>query len=259
MSPIQIHPTTVNYLVTGANRGIGLEIVQQLASKEDNVVIAGVRDPSTKAAKDLLRLSKNVIVVKIDSSSDTDAFQAAKSLQARGINHLDVVVANAGISTDWKSAKDVQPEDLRTVLNVNVVGPLTLFQAFVPLLEKSPITPKFLIVSSAIASMGFQRNLPYLATSYGASKAAVNFISLRIAIENPNIVSLALHPGLVVTEMAKSAQESLGQDIESSVSEGTAITPQQSAEGILKLAHESTLPSHSGKFFNATDGTELPW
>ncbi|UZJ55536.1 hypothetical protein CBS101457_004856 [Exobasidium rhododendri] len=246
------------YLVTGATRGIGAEIVKQLASVEENTIIAGVRDPSSQAAKDLLELSEHLIVVKIDSHSDTDAYEAAKHLHSQGIDHIDVIVANAGMASDWKSARGVLAKDFLEVLNVNVIGSLHLFQAFAPLLDRSS-SPKILFVSSAIASMGIQRSMPYLSSSYGTSKAAINFLSLRIALENSSIVSLSLHPGLVQTEMAAGAQLSLGKTIEGAVSEGAAISPAASAKGIIQLAHDARLDTHSGRFFNATDGSELPW
>lgn len=246
------------YLVTGATRGIGKELVRQLSLNRDNVVIAGVRDPSALAAKKVANLSSKIILVKLDANVDDDPKNAVKKLQTQGIDHVDVVVANAGIATDWNNVVDVNLDEFRDTLNVNVLGPLNLFQAFLPLLEKST-NPKFIVVSTAIASMGYQRNLPYKATTYGASKAAINFVSLRIAIEHPNLVSVTLHPGLVQTDMAGSAQTSIGQTIEAALAEGSAITTEQSAKGIIKLAQEATVDSHSGKFFNATDGSELPW
>ncbi|PWN91057.1 toxin biosynthesis ketoreductase [Acaromyces ingoldii] len=248
----------VNYLITGATRGIGAELVKQLAADPKNTVVAGVRDPAAEAAKTLAQLRGHVITVQIDSSSDSDAKAAAKAVLSRGIDCIDVIIANAGVASDFKPVADVSADDFRQTLTVNAVGPLLLFQAFLPLLKKSA-SPKFLVVSSAIASLGIQRQLPYKSTSYGASKAAVNFLALRIAIEYPDVVSLALHPGLVATDLAAFAQSSLGSKIEDALSEGAAITVEQSAAGIIKLANEAAVDTHSGKFFKAQDGSELPW
>jgi norsolorinic acid ketoreductase len=246
------------YLVTGATRGIGAELVHQLVSNPSNRVVAAVRNTKAPLSQKLINAKHpNLTVVQIDSEVDDDPANAAKELKSLGITTIDVVIANAGISSGFQPAINASVGDLRKTFAVNVGGPLLLFQAFLPFLEKSS-NPRFIVVSTLIASKTLARHIPYLSTVYGTSKAAVNFLTLRLAIEHPTISSFVLHPGLVDTEMAAGAQESLGSTMEDALKEGMAITTQASAQSIVELAEEATL-DHSGKFFNAPKKEEVAW
>ena len=88
-------------LVTGVTRGIGAEMLAQLRARKDTRIIAGVRNLEAPAAKNLIaQADKNLIVVKLDSESDTDAKDAAKKVQEEyGVDHVDLVIAIAGILT----------------------------------------------------------------------------------------------------------------------------------------------------------------
>ncbi|KAH8660155.1 aflatoxin biosynthesis ketoreductase nor-1 [Xylariales sp. PMI_506] len=253
-------PETV--LVTGVTRGIGAQILAQLLARDNTRVIAGVRSLDSAPSKKLIEKSasnKNLIVVKLDSESDTDAQDAAARIQSEhGIDRVDVVILNAGIATDFSPVLEVKAADVRQTMNVNLVSAILLFQAFEPLLARSA-NARVIFVSTAIASLALQRSLPYKGTSYGSSKAALNFLASRVAIEHPNITAVAVHPGLVQTDMAAVAMDAIGGDIEKAVEGGDAITPEASARAILKLADEATNETHSGKFFHAPAGTELPW
>lgn len=240
--------------MTGATRGIGAEIVKQLTANSSNTVIATVRDIKNDAAQKLISSAKNLIVVQIDGERDEDPATAAKKVSAEGIKAIDVVIANAGVATDFEKAVNVKTKDFRKSFSVNVVAPLLLFQAFRPLLENSS-NPRFIGVSSGIASLAWQKNMPFTSTTYGGSKAALNFVIVRLAIEQPKIISFILHPGLVVTEMSTVAHASLGKNVRES---GDAITPEASAKIIIGLADGATAEA-SGKFFNAPNGEEIPW
>lgn len=249
----------VVYLITGATRGIGAELVRQILHQDDSsIVIAGVRNPSLPAAQKLSGLGERVVVVQLDSERDGDSAEAVKHVQSRGITHVDTIIANAGVAPDWCNASEARAEDMRSTFNVNVVGPLLLFQSFLPLLKKSA-APKFLVVSSGAGSLGIQKVIPFKSTIYGASKAALNLVSVRIAIEHPDIVSLALHPGLVKTDMADTAQKSVTNPDHAAHLDKELQSVEEGAGKILKLAHEAKLDSHSGKFWNTVAGTEMPW
>jgi NAD(P)-dependent dehydrogenase (short-subunit alcohol dehydrogenase family) len=84
---------------------------------------------------------------------------------------------------------------------VNVVGPLLLFQATAELLDASP-EPKFFTISSAVGSISYQENLPLESSAYGASKTALNFLSARIHFENPKISAAPVHPGWLQTDVS---------------------------------------------------------
>ncbi|KAF3021950.1 hypothetical protein E8E14_009461 [Neopestalotiopsis sp. 37M] len=251
-------------LVTGVTRGIGAQILAQLLARPNTKVIAGVRDLDAAAAKKLIEQSQsthshNLIVVKIDSESETDAADAAQSLQQQhGLDHVDVVIANAGIAADWLPVKEVRSEDVMRSARVNIAAPILLFQAFYPLLTKSA-NPRILFVSTGAASFGLAHLIGFNNTTYGSSKAALNYVVVRIAKEHPEITALTLHPGTVDTDMAAAAHEAIGADLAERVAKGEAISPETSAQGIVKLADDARRESHSGKFFDAVSGSELPW
>jgi norsolorinic acid ketoreductase len=179
--------------------GIGNGLAKGYASRSNTVVIAGVRDPASASSKALLDISRgdgsSVIVVKVDSTSETDPQEAVQQLkQKHNIDHLDIVIANAGIATTLDPVKDLPVQVLREHLEVNLVGPLLLLQATLPLLERSS-SPKFVYVSTTLGSIGDIEHWPISAAGYGASKAAMNYFTRKIHFENQRLTSFAIHPG----------------------------------------------------------------
>jgi len=163
-------------------------------------VLAAVRNPSGKEAQDLKsfprREGSQLLLIKIESTSETDAVEAVKSIQSQGVSHLDVVIANAGIfkTEAFLEVARMKTSDLIEHVDVNVNGPVRLFQATLPLLRAAK-QPKFVVISSAVSTITNAEYIPYTVTSYGASKAAMNFLLRRIHIENPDIIAIAFHPG----------------------------------------------------------------
>ncbi|ETS83234.1 hypothetical protein PFICI_05110 [Pestalotiopsis fici W106-1] len=251
-------------LVTGVTRGIGAQVLAQLLARSNTKVIAAVRDLDAAAAKKLIEQSQtthkeNLVVVKIDSESDTDAADAAQALQQQhGIDHVDVVIANAGLATDWLPVKQVTAEHIMRSSRVNFAAPILLFQAFEPLLVKSA-NPRILFISTGAASFGLAHIIQLYNTTYGSSKAALNYTVVRIAKEHPEITAVSLHPGTVVSDMSTAAHDSIGIKVTDRLAKGEAITAEESARGIIKIADEAKRDTHSGKFLDAVSGSELPW
>lgn len=252
--------SSTTYLVTGANRGIGKGLTAVLLQRPNTTVIAGVRD--TVASASVLNSlpaadSSKVIIVKLDSQSETDAKEAVSQLTSEhGITSLDFVIANAGIAHSGTSVAQTSSESLRDHFNTNAIGPVLLFQAVKPLLQASKSgKPVFLATSTIISSIGAQEalaKLPAAFSPYGASKAALNWLVRRLHYEEPWLTAYVTHPGLVLTDMAMA---SFGTQ-EQAVAMG-AITVDVSVAGILK-----TLGSASreiGGTFQNYDGTTLPW
>ncbi|KAG8979574.1 hypothetical protein FRB93_010111 [Tulasnella sp. JGI-2019a] len=212
------------YLVSGANRGIGLGLVESLSKNEFNIVIGGARDPSKPSGlNDLAMERSNVHVIKLISADVGDNKAAAQFIEEK-FGQLDVVIANAGISLAYTSALEVS-------------------------LEHSP-NPKWVLISSAAGSLGTP--FPLLATAYGASKAAVNFMGTKIHQEHPNLVVLAISPGWVQTDMDS------GNDVANSIGMKEApVTIADSVSGMLKVIHSATR-AESGRFWNQ-EGKELKW
>jgi len=99
-------------LISGGNRGLGKGLLELYVSKPNHIVIAANRDPQNATSKALATLStgdgSRVIVVKTDASVESDALEAVKTLAEQGIDHLDLVIANAGISDVWPKVSELK-------------------------------------------------------------------------------------------------------------------------------------------------------
>jgi len=146
--------TPTVYLVSGANRGIGLGLVTQLAKRSNAVVFAGARTPSTASSLQALTSQhpgKFPVLTLV--SGDEVGNRAAVAEIKRIVGRLDVVIANAGICSLIAPAMETTPEVMREHYDVNVIGTLVLFQATYPLLSASTPTPKFIPISSGAGSI----------------------------------------------------------------------------------------------------------
>lgn len=240
------------YFISGANRGLGLGFVEALSKRPNTVIYAGVRDVNNaNELQKLNSLTNNIHIVKLESMSETDAKTAAEKIKKTS-GYVDVVIANAGISNYYGSAVTTPIKEVRDHYEVNVLGPLILFQAFYPLLKKSKSgVPKFVVISSALGSIGSMEPIP--ATAYGASKAAVNYVTKKIHQEHEKdgLIAFPLHPGWVQTDMGNAGAKANGLD-------KAPVTIKDSIKEQLKIIDEATREKTSGKFWNL-DGTELAW
>jgi NAD(P)-dependent dehydrogenase (short-subunit alcohol dehydrogenase family) len=186
-------------LITGANRGIGLQLATLYAARGDTV-IAAVRDV---AKADAVRsLGTKVEIIQVDVSSDSSLNAAAKLLVGRAI---DIVIANAGIMGPRGPATDEQPADVwAQVLAVNVTGPFLTSRAFMP--NVIAAKGKIAILSSIMASSTRAKGTSYV---YRASKAAAANIGVNLAVElKPSGVAVGnYHPGWVQTDMGGAAAD----------------------------------------------------
>ncbi|KAM0277201.1 hypothetical protein ACHAQH_005984 [Verticillium albo-atrum] len=253
-------PTT--FLITGANRGLGKGFTAKLLQRSGVTVIATARDPASASSLEQLPKGSGsrLIIVKLDSSVDADASAAVKQLQTEhGITSLDVVIANAGIAQQGGPVATTTPDSLRDHVNVNTVGPLTLFQATRDLLKASKTgNPVFFPVSTIVGSIGSQEalerfGLPPTLSPYGASKTGLNWLIKRVHFEEPWLTTFVVHPGIVLTDMGKGAFPP-GVDPK----DIGAIDVETSVDSLEKVLNAATRESSGGKFINY-DGTALPW
>jgi NAD(P)-dependent dehydrogenase (short-subunit alcohol dehydrogenase family) len=189
-------------LVTGGNRGIGLEVCRRLAEGGARVFL-GARDLAKgRAAAERLGLS-GVTPVALDvTAPDTIAGAVAGILAQAG--RLDILVNNAGIFIEksdgvYASALDVAPELVARTYETNVLGPLRLIQAVVPAMRRQTYG-RIVNVSSM---MGQLAGMGGSAVGYRSSKAALNAVTRVVAAElgQGNIKINAMHPGWVRTDM----------------------------------------------------------
>ncbi|KAH6715911.1 hypothetical protein DL95DRAFT_528683 [Leptodontidium sp. 2 PMI_412] len=242
--------TTV--LITGANRGIGKGLLEIYLARPSHTVIAAVRDPATASSLSSLPKGKDstLIIVKIDSASETDAAAAVEVLKTKhGITTLDIVIANAGISNSAPCPVATVPlAEIHSHLQVNGLGPIVLFQAVFPLLGKDA---KFVYTSSAIATIGGMEMRPFSLLPYGASKAFGNYFVRKIHFENEGLVAFAMDPGFVQTDMGNAGAKGVGLE--------KAYTPtDECATGIVKQIDEATREKIGGHFAG-WNGEDFPW
>lgn len=143
-------------LITGANRGIGKGILERYLARPNHTVIAAIGDPSHPTSTALQELPKGegsrLLVVKVDPLVYDDAAAAATELQTdHSIDHLDIVVANAGLANAPSTVTDIDNFDLRAHLDVNLYGFVALYQAVRDLLKQAPGEPIWVTVGNAAA------------------------------------------------------------------------------------------------------------
>ncbi|KAK1751309.1 hypothetical protein QBC47DRAFT_391613 [Echria macrotheca] len=250
---------SINVLITGAGRGLGLSFVKHYLSQPKHTVIAAVRNPdsASSALKALpTATDSKLIIAKIDSISDTDPAEAVKTIKAAGITHLDIVIANAGVVKYNEPVHALDLIDVRQAMEINAFGPVKLFAATRDLLKAAEAPPKFIAISSVIGSTGLVSNtVGYNLSSYGANKAALNHFVRRIHFENEWLTAFAVHPGLVTTDMGDRALEAY-----SDVGGAIGITPDESVTSVVKMIDRASRTSIEGTHgFMNVDGSEMPY
>ncbi|KAK6223602.1 short-chain dehydrogenase [Colletotrichum tabaci] len=185
MSKESADPTVA--LVTGANQGIGYEIVKRLASEHPDyhVYMAGRRPDAVKQATADLQAAglNNVEPLLLDITSDESIASAVEAVRAR-FGHLDVLVNNAAIMEG--NPGDPIRKRLATVYDTNVFGSIAVTEAFMPLLRSSAKTRRVVFVSSGIGSLTVRADPePKIhimdLMEYGSSKAALNHAAMTFA------------------------------------------------------------------------------
>ncbi|KAI0172717.1 hypothetical protein GGR52DRAFT_419308 [Hypoxylon sp. FL1284] len=233
---------TATVLITGANRGLGRALAIRFLARPNITVVAAVRDLNHDTSRSLSDLARSegtkLIVVKVDATSDVDAQDAVKLIQAEhGITKLDIVVANAGYGTMFGDLSQVKPSEVRDLVDINTLGPLRLFQAVRPLLEAGD-QPRFVLIGTPIASIAAMENSPFPMFAYGASKAAAHYLTRKIHCESPGLIAFVADPGFMQTDMGNTGARHFGY-------EKAFVPVDASADFVLDQA---TREDTSGKF-----------
>lgn len=233
-------------LVTGANKGIGLETARQLAAQGITVFL-GSRDLERGQAA-AATLAGDVRALALDVT-DTQSIAAAVAQIEAAFGKLDVLVNNAGLGTFDRPTTAEDLAHWRWTFETNLFGLVAVTQAFLPLLHKSP-AGRIVQLSSILGSLELASNpsspvygASGFAAAYGASKAAVNMYTVQLARElaSTKIKVNAAHPGWVKTEL------------------GGEGAPMDVTEGAQTSVWLATLPDDgpSGGYFHKQD--QLPW
>ena len=230
----------MNILVTGANRGIGLEMVKY-SNEQGWRVFACCRNPhNAENLFNIAKLSNGKVSVHIADMEELSTLQAL-SYELRN-DPIDMLINNAGIyGSDKNNFGSVDVNSWMQAFQVNSIAPLKMVEAF----SAQLIMSKRKTVACISSKMGSMADNGYgNSYIYRSSKAALNAVvkSLSIDLKDRGIISVALHPGWVKTEMG-------GPDAE--------ITTRESVELIFHQILDLTVKD-SGRFIDI-DGSDIPW
>ncbi|MDD9372149.1 MAG: SDR family NAD(P)-dependent oxidoreductase [Acidimicrobiales bacterium] len=195
--------TTV--LITGANKGIGYETARQLAALGWTVLV-GARDPERgrTAAEKLGAEGGDVRYIPLDVTDDASVDAAAGQVAAI-TDHLDVLVNNAGTIGAATAPLETGPADFLACFGVNLLGPVRVTRAFLPLLSAAAL-PRVVMVSSGMGSLTVTSDPDRLESQlvslvYPASKAALNMVTTQYAKALPGWKVNAVDPGYTATDL----------------------------------------------------------
>jgi NAD(P)-dependent dehydrogenase (short-subunit alcohol dehydrogenase family) len=201
-------------LVTGANKGIGLEVVRQLAKGGWRVFLTGRSLASVRKAAS--PLGPSVVPVPLDVTSRISV-ESAFSVVSQSVDHLDVLINNAGIlDQDDASIFELHAQRLRRMFETNTIGPLLVSQTFLPLLRHSQ-SGRIINVSSGAGQLS---DAGTWAPAYSISKTALNGVTCQFAaaLADSNIAVNSVCPGWVKTDMGgREATRSVEQGADSIV------------------------------------------
>ena len=187
-------------LITGANRGLGLEFVHQLAARGDRVFATCRRPEKATALHELGAQYREQITITALDVSDPASISRSQAGIRQQTDRLDLLINNAAVAPGERSLSQVDTHNMQTALAINTIGPMLVVQAYLGLLRAAE-GPKIINLSSGLGSLANRESLgPY---NYCASKAALNMYTRNLAqeLKAEGIMAIALGPGWVQTDM----------------------------------------------------------
>ncbi|CAI5781916.1 Uncharacterized protein PODLI_1B042314 [Podarcis lilfordi] len=247
-------------LVTGANRGIGLEMVKQLLQLREppKWVFATCRDPHGGRSQELRSLASKhpcLVILQLESTDEASIKAAAKEVEVHlAGSGLNLLINNAGIMPP-STLESVDKEDMLSVYRINLIGPMLVTQAFLPMLKTaakksnrkglSCSRAAIINVSTIGSSIGRPPSMAmFPVISYRCSKTALNMLTRCQSLEykDDGILCVALHPGWVKTEMGTEKAE---------------LTVQESVQGIIQVL--SSINEEKNSRLVDWEGRIVPW
>ena len=228
----------MHIVITGANRGIGLELTQLFLARGDSVHATARAPQNATALRALSSKFSTLKVHELDVGDDVSTAQFGREIAG---SPVDVLINNAGVGATWRGdVKNAAMDEMLSLFNVNALGALRVTKALLPNLEKSK--GRVFHVSSRMGSIG--DNTSGGAYSYRMSKAALNMAAVNLALElkPQGIASIVFHPGWVQTDMGGPS---------------APLSVHQSAASLVKQIDKLGL-AQSGHFFSF-DGEPIPW
>lgn len=231
----------MHVLITGSNRGLGLEWTRQLLKRGDNVFATCRHPDSADQLQALLQdYPQNLTITALDIG-DESSITAARQAIAKHTDKLDVLINNAGISAGSETLDSLDPDIFLNQMRVNALGPTIVVQQFLDLLKNGD-NQRVLNITSSIASMTNWDRADMF--TYPTSKAALNMLTrtLCVVLREFDIPIVLIDPGWVKTDMG-------GPD--------AWITADESISGMIKILDSLTIQD-TGKFLHYS-GSEIPW
>jgi len=227
-------------LITGANRGIGLEFTKQYLEQGERVFAACRRPDMASALRELEARHLELTIIELDVQRDVDIEKAVKTIEQSGLS-LDMLINNAGMMQEELSLAKLAREELQTTFDVNSVSPIMMVHYCWPLLAKAT-KPIVLNISSQRGAMGLRQ--PSNRIDYCTSKAALNMATKIFADDLREIggIAIAMHPGWVQTDMGGPNGDLTPE-----------ISVREMREFLATVSHE-----HNGGFYR-WDGKEHVW
>jgi NAD(P)-dependent dehydrogenase (short-subunit alcohol dehydrogenase family) len=228
-------------LVTGASRGLGLELVRQYLARGERV-IGACRKPgaATELTKLALAHPGRLAVLPLDVTKPASIAELAKEARLV-VDGLDLLINNAGLLPSGERLGDLQAKNLNDAFATNAVGPVLVTQALLPLLAAGR-GARVVNMSSVLGSIGERES--FVTPSYAISKAALNMATrlLSFPLAEDGITITAVHPGWVKTDMGGARAE---------------LDAAHSVGAVIKLIDGLGLAD--GGRFMAWDGSIIPW
>jgi len=222
-------------LITGCNRGIGLEFVRQYAA-DGWRVLATCRNP--RAAKELAAVAGDVKIHALDVADDYQVKALAKTLADIPI---DLLINNAGVGGPEDEFGKTPANDWLEVLRVNTIAPMHVVEQFIGSLEAGQ---RRVIVNITSKMGSIADNTTGGSYIYRTSKAALNMVAKGLAqdLKGKRMIVVVFHPGWVKTDMGGPR----------------ALVPPKASVAGMRAKIAALTPADSGKFFNY-DGQPIPW
>jgi NAD(P)-dependent dehydrogenase (short-subunit alcohol dehydrogenase family) len=245
LTSADILPGKPTVLITGSNRGIGLEFVKQFTERGWNVIATARKPEQAEELQALAKKHKSITVEQLDVTDHARIEALALHYKDQPI---DILLNNAGLTPKYKTAFNplsaIDFDIALKSLKVNAIGPLKMCQAFMDHVAASD-QKKIIVISSKAGSISASPKMPMF-YSYRGSKAALNMYMYTLSFETSkkNVILTLLSPGMVNTI------------------EGTkipnAIEKEESVSKMIKVI-EALTPKDNGTFLSYEDGSEVGW
>ena len=237
---------TPTVLITGSNRGIGLEFARQYTEAGWNVIATCRKPEKAEELQTVADANDNIVIEQLDVTDYARMDELATQYKDTPI---DVLLNNAGIFTDLEKQDlgEFDYDDFERTMAVNAYGPLRMGQAFADHVAASQ-EKKMVTIVSGLGSVSLASRTGGSMYFYRMSKAAVNMalVTLHGDLKERGIIVGLVGPGMVKTRL-----------LDASGYKGPALTPEESAAGVRDKISRLT-SEDSGKFYNFDD-RELPW